>query len=294
MRLARIFGTDIRLNIFFLLLFGVYWYYGLLAQALIAFGLVFLHELGHVVVAVGYGIKIPEIELLPFGGVARMDGNLELNPTIETYVALAGPLTNGFLTLTGYLLHKFGMGNQQWLPFFIQCNITLGLFNLIPAFPLDGGRILRAFAARKYGLKTATEQSVAISKALGFTAVGLGAWLIFSRGPAYFNWLVIAGFLIYAAVKEQGSAMYIFMKFLTRKKEELLREGLLLARQVVALETMRLKDVVKYFVPRKYHLVVVVGRDQRIKGTVTEGEVIENLMQGGLETPVGALLQMKK
>lgn len=294
MRLARVFGTDIRLNMFFLLLFGFYWYYGLLAQALIAFGVVFVHEMGHVVVAVGYGIKIPEIELLPFGGVARMDGNLELNPTIETYVALAGPLTNGFLTLTGCLLHKFGMGNQQWLPFFIQCNITLGLFNLIPAFPLDGGRILRAFAARKYGLKTATEQSVAISKALGFTAVGLGTWLIFSRGPAYFNWLVIAGFLIYAAVKEQGSAMYIFMKFLTRKKEELLREGLLLARQVVALETMRLKEVVKYFVPRKYHLVVVVGRDQRIKGTVTEGEVIENLMQGGLETPVGALLQMKK
>jgi stage IV sporulation protein FB len=294
MRLVRIFGTDIRLNIFFLLLFVVYWYYGLLTHALVVFGVVFLHEMGHVVVGAGYGIKIPEIELLPFGGVARMDGNLELNPTIETYVALAGPLTNGFLTLGGYILHKFGMGNQQWLPFFIQCNITLGLFNLIPAFPLDGGRILRALASRKYGLKTATEHSVNLSKAIGFMAAGLGAWLLYFRGAAYFNWLVIAGFLIYAAVKEQGTAMFLFMKFLTRKKEELLREGLLLARQVVALETLRLKEVVKYFVPRKYHLVVVVGRDQRIKGTVTEAEVIEKLMQGGLETPVGALLQTKK
>jgi len=294
MKLVRIFGTDIRLNIFFLLLFGVYWYYGLLAQALIVFGVVFLHELGHVVVAVGYGIKISEIELLPFGGVARIDGNLELNPTIETYVALAGPLTNGFLTLTGYFLHKFGIGNQQWLPFFIQCNITLGVFNLIPAFPLDGGRIFRAFTSRKYGLKTATEQSVNLAKALGFLVAGLGAWMFYLRGGSYFNWLVIAGFLIYAAVKEQKTVMYLFMKFLTRKKEELFSEGLLLARQVVALDTLRLKEVVKYFVPRKYHLVVIVGRDQRIKGTVTEGEVIEKLMQGGLETPVGALLQTKK
>lgn len=294
MRLIRIFGTDIRVNIFFLLLFSIYWYYGLLAQAMIVFGVVFLHEMGHVVVAAGYGIKIPEIELLPFGGVARMDGNLELNPTIETYVALAGPLTNGFLILAGYILHQFGMGNQQWLPFFIQCNITLGLFNLLPAFPLDGGRILRAFASRKYGLKTATEQSVNLSKALGIMAAGLGVWLVCFRGSAYFNWLVMAGFIIYAAVKERGSAMYIFIKFLTRKKEELLREGLLLARQVVALDTLRLKEVVKYFVPRKYHLVVVVGRDQRIKGTVTEGEVIEKLMQGELETPIGALLETKK
>ncbi len=282
MRLVRIFGTDIRLNIFFLLLFGFYWYFDLLAQALIVFGVVFLHELGHVVVAAGYGMKIPEVELLPFGGVARLEGNLELNPTVETYVALAGPLTNGFLTLVGYILLKFGMGNQQWLPFFIQCNVTLAFFNLLPAFPLDGGRILRAFAARKYGLKTATERSVNLSKVLGLIAAGWGAWL------------VIAGFLIYAAVKEKGNAMLLFMKFLTRKKEELLGEGLLLARQVVALDTLRLKEVVKYFVPRKYHLVVVVGRDQRIKGTVTEGEVIEKLLQGGLETPVGALLQTKK
>lgn len=294
MKLVRIFGTDIRLNIFFLLLFGFYWYFDLLAQALIVFGVVFLHELGHVVVAAGYGIKIPEVELLPFGGVARLEGNLELNPTIETYVAIAGPLTNGFLILAGYILLKFGIGNQQWLPFFIQCNVTLAFFNLLPAFPLDGGRILRAFAARKYGLKTATEHSINLSKVLGLIAAGLGAWLFWARGGAYFNWLVIAGFLIYAAVKEKGNAMLLFMKFLTRKKEELLGEGLLLARQVVALDTLRLKEVVKYFVPRKYHLVVVVGRDQRIKGTVTEGEVIEELLQGGLETPVGALLQTKK
>jgi len=118
--------------------------------------------------------------------------------------------------------------------------------------------------------------------------------MFYLRGGSYFNWLVIAGFLIYAAVKEQKTVMYLFMKFLTRKKEELFSEGLLLARQVVALDTLRLKEVVKYFVPRKYHLVVIVGRDQRIKGTVTEGEVIEKLMQGGLETPVGALLQTKK
>jgi len=88
--------------------------------------------------------------------------------------------------------------------------------------------------------------------------------------------------------------MFIFMKFLTRKKEELLREGILLVRQVAALESSRLKDVVKNFVPRKYHLVVVVGKDHLVKGTFTEGEIIDEMIRRGPETPLGLIAGKKK
>ncbi|MHB9093632.1 MAG: M50 family metallopeptidase [Eubacteriales bacterium] len=294
MRLLRIFGVDIRLNIFFMLLFIIYWYFGVFDQALVIFCVVFLHEMGHVVVAVGYGIKVREVELLPFGGVAKVEDSIELDPVIETYMALGGPLTNGFLALAGWILNMYGMGNQRWLPFFIQCNLMLGIFNLLPALPLDGGRIFRAFKALRVGLKKATEQSVALSKWVGLVMAGLGIWSLGTGGGKYLNLLVLAVFLVYSAAKEKGSAMYIFMKFLARKKEELFREGVLLARQVVALESSHIKDVVKYFVPRKYHLVVIVGRDQRVKGTLTEGEIIEEMLEGGLETPVGMLVQRKK
>jgi stage IV sporulation protein FB len=86
MKLLNIFGVDLRLNLLFLVLFVLYWYLGVLAQAVIVFCSVFLHEIGHVLVAMGYGIKIKEIELLPFGGVAKVEGDIEINPVIETYV----------------------------------------------------------------------------------------------------------------------------------------------------------------------------------------------------------------
>ena len=294
MRLLTIFGVDLRLNIFFLLLLSLYWYFGLLGRALIVFAVVFLHEMGHVVVAAGYGMKIKEVELLPFGGVARVEGNIELDPVIEVYVALAGPLTNGFLALGGYILNSCGMGNQQWLPFFIQCNLMLGIFNLAPAIPLDGGRIFRALMSLSCGPRRATNRAVALSRMLSAALVIVGVWSVLTDGGSNLNFLVIAIFLIYSAAKEKGSAMYIFMKFLTRKKEELSRAGILLARQIVTLESSHLKDVVKYFVPKKYHFVVVIGLDQKVKGTLTEGEIIDEILGGGLETPVGVLVQRKK
>lgn len=294
MRLLNIFGIDFKLNVFFIILFVAYWYFGVLVQAMVIFTIVFLHEMGHVVVAYGYGMKVTEVELLPFGGVARIESDIELDPAIETYVALAGPLTNGFLALMGYLFGKLGMGNQQWLLFFINCNLMVGLFNLLPAFPLDGGRVFRACASCRLGLKKATDKAVRLSIWLSIVLAIAGIWSLFTTHGSNFNFLVIAIFLIYSAAKEKGSAMYLFMKFLAKKKEELFREGVLLSRQVVALETSSLKDIVKYFVPKKYHLVVVVSKDQSIKGILTEGQVIERMFGQGPETPVGMLIQQKK
>lgn len=294
MRLLTLFGVTLRLNIFFLLLFGFYWYFGVIGQALVIFSVVFLHELGHVVVALGYGLTVREVELLPFGGVAKVEGDLELNPATEILVAVAGPITNIFLALLGYSIDSLGMGDQQWLPFFINCNLTLACFNLMPAIPLDGGRIFRAVLALKIGLKKATDKAVALSRWLSILLAGAGAWSVLAGSGDYINFLVIAIFLIYFTAREKGAAMYIFMKFLARKKAELLKEGVLLIRQVAVLETAVLRDVVKYFVPKKYHLVVVIGCDHKIKGTLTEGDVIDGMMTGGSDTTAGVLLHCKK
>lgn len=293
MRILTVFGTDLRLNTYFMLLFLVYWHLGILWQALVIFCTVFLHELGHIVVAIGYGIRVREVELLPFGGVARLEGNIELDPAVETCVSLAGPITNGFLAMLGYLVNLCGMGNQKWLPFFIQCNLLLGLFNMVPAIPLDGGRLFRAALSRRTGLKRATDRAVLLSRWIGGSMALVGLWSVFRDGGEYLNFLVIAVFLLYSAAKEKGSAMYVFMKFLARKKEELVREGILLTRQLAAMETSFLKDVVKFFVPGKYHLVVVMGRDQKVRGTVTEGEIIDAMLRGGQDTRLGALVQKK-
>lgn len=291
MRLISFFGVTLRLNVFFLLLFIAYWFLGVFGQALMIFSVVFLHEMAHVIVSLGYGLRVTEVELLPFGGVAKIEGNLELNPDIECYIALAGPLTNGFLAGLGLILDRFDMGNQQWLPFFIQCNLMLGVFNLLPALPLDGGRVLRACLSLRMGIKRATEKSANLSKYISIIMALIGVWSVVLNQARNLNFLVIAGFLMYFSGREKGAAMYLFMKFLARKKEELVREGVLPSRQVVAVESAFLKDVVKFFVPKKYHIVVVVSSDHLVRGMLTEGEIINGMLGKGPDTVVGSLVK---
>ncbi len=292
MKIASVFGVDVRLNWFFLLLFFLYFWAGLLPQGLIAFGVVILHELAHVITAVGYGIKVREVELLPFGGVARMEAGLEENPVVETVVALAGPLTNGFMLLAALGAKQLGWGNPDWLPFFMHANLLVGCFNLLPALPLDGGRIYRAWLAGRIGLKDATEQAADLGKlfAIGFAGVGFFALV---HGVIDYNLFVAAVFLYYAASREKGGAMFVFLRYLARKKEVLARRGALLSRQVVTVETTPLKDLVRYFVPGKYHLVAVLDRERRLQKILTETEVIDGMLNYGWHLPVGELPERK-
>jgi len=288
MKIGSVFGVDVRLNRFFLLLFFLYFFLGVLPQGLIAFGVVIIHELAHVITAVSYGIRVREVELLPFGGVARMEAGLEENPAVETVVAVAGPLTNGVMLAAALGAKLLGWGNPEWLPFFIRANLLVGCFNLLPALPLDGGRIYRAWLAGRVGLKEATERAADLGRlfAIGFAGVGLFALV---HGMTDYNLFVVAVFLYYSASREKGGAMYVFLRYLARKKEVLARRGVLLSRQVVAVETTPLKDLVRYFVPGKYHLVAVLDCDRRVQRILTETEVIDGMLTYGWHLPVGEL-----
>jgi stage IV sporulation protein FB len=293
MKIGSVFGVDVRLNRFFLLLFFLYFLLGLMPQGLIAFGVVIIHELAHVITATGYGIKVREVELLPFGGVARIEAGLEENPATETVVALAGPLTNGIMLVAALGAKKLGWGNPEWLPFFIRANVLVGCFNLLPALPLDGGRIYRAWLAGRIGLKEATERAADLGRlfAIGFAGVGLFALV---HGKTDYNLFVAAVFLYYAASREKGSAMYLFLRYLARKKAVLARRGAMLSRQVVAVETTPLKDLVRYFVPGKYHLVTVLDHNRRVLRVLTETEVIDGMLTYGWYLSVGDLSDKKR
>ena len=159
--------------------------FGIIA-ALFLFVCVTLHELGHALVAQRFGIKVEDITLLPFGGLARLR-TIPREPKKELAIAIAGPLVNvaiflglvlgaGFLyrnetTITqDFLLDKLDEGNaESLLVYLMLANIILVLFNLIPAFPLDGGRVLRALLALKLPWKTATR--IAAGAGLGFAAL---------------------------------------------------------------------------------------------------------------------------
>lgn len=118
-----------------------------------------------------------EIELYPFGGVARLEGLLELEPQVERQIAWGGPLSNFLLVALALVVYNnryyCNLLTEDLILFFIRANLTLAFFNLFPALPLDGGRILRSLLAERYGFRKATKQAAFLGKVL---AVAVFLW----------------------------------------------------------------------------------------------------------------------
>lgn len=175
-RLGRMFGFPVEINLSFLLLLAVVLFaYGGLAGVFItciAFASVLLHELGHALVARQLGVHVAGIELSFFGGAAKM-ADLPKRADHEIAIAVAGPavslMLGGVGLGLGVALHAPLLATIGWI------NFVLAAFNLIPALPMDGGRILRAALSRRMGFVRATDIAVKVSRvaAVGFAVAGL-------------------------------------------------------------------------------------------------------------------------
>jgi Zn-dependent protease len=210
-RIGRIAGIDVFVHFTFLLLLGWvmlshYLEHRDLLEALygagfilVLFGIVVLHELGHAIAARQYGIQTRDITLLPIGGIARLE-RMPDDPRQELVVALAGPAVNVILAASIYLGLAVGEGlagvtqslrvGGGLLDQLFWINVCLALFNLLPAFPMDGGRVLRALLALRMDYVRATHVAASIGQAMAalfaFAGLFLNPFLIFI---ALFVWV---------------------------------------------------------------------------------------------------------
>jgi stage IV sporulation protein FB len=174
LRLGRIFGFPLELHpSFFLLLLlvavggwgaGGLWLLGVVLASIV------LHELGHALVARHLGVPIGGIALHFFGGAAKMLGSPR-TPGDEIAIAAAGPAVSFFLAGLGLVAARLGLGSGALVA---EVNLAVGLFNLLPALPMDGGRILRALLARRVGHYAGTRQAVAVARVLALALGALG------------------------------------------------------------------------------------------------------------------------
>lgn len=215
-------GIDIKVHLTFLLIlvWGAFNYgggagplYGIIVT-LALFALVLLHELGHSVAALGYGIPVKDITLLPIGGLARLERMPE-KPLHELVVALAGPLVNVVLAVI-LLPLVVVLATLQGVPFSLQAlmqpsllglltfllsaNVSLAVFNMIPAFPLDGGRVLRAALGFFTNYQRATQVAVTVGRIL---AVGLGLYALYN-GQILLTFIAV--FIFFVAGQEGQAA----------------------------------------------------------------------------------------
>jgi Zn-dependent protease/predicted transcriptional regulator len=192
--------------------------FGILVTLLL-FVIVVLHELGHSIVAQHYGIAVKDIVLLPIGGMAQMKSIPE-NPVQEFFIAIAGPLVNFILAGLMILVNlAFGLGGSLANPlallfgfgsisvasifnYLFIANLFLGIFNLLPAFPMDGGRILRALMATRLNYVKATDIAALIGKMM---AILLGAWGVFGGGI----FLILIAFFVFIEADQEGKMVKV-------------------------------------------------------------------------------------
>jgi Zn-dependent protease len=209
-KLGRVAGIDLYLHPTFLLLLAFAFAFegGLLAVAFVMaiFGCVVLHEYGHALTARAYGIPTHDITLYPIGGVARLE-RMPRKPGPELLVTLAGPAVNVAIAATLGAVLAFGHWMNpsgeltpfgQFVQMLMSVNVALAVFNLLPAFPMDGGRVLRAVLTPGLGRLRATEVAVAVGRvlalALPVVMMALGVFTVFH--------VILAAFVFIAAGAE--------------------------------------------------------------------------------------------
>lgn len=267
--------------------------YGLLFVSLV-FVCILLHELGHAWVATHFNLRVSNITLLPFGGLARVE-HMTASPRTEASIALAGPLVNiaiAVFLLPTLLVVGLASGHQSisdflgqhpsdpalggLLMYLVAANVLIGAFNLLPAFPLDGGRILRSILSTKLGRESATNWAVAF----GIVSALILGFFAISQADLFLA--IIAVFIIATAIGE-GRSVHIQE---TLKKLEVGRfsvwDGGGVSPEVPVALALREG-------PRD----IAVTSNGQVLGMLWSEHVSNALQNGGLERKIGELLDVE-
>jgi stage IV sporulation protein FB len=276
--LNKWFGTVYRFHPLFVLLMLCSVFIGYFIELLTLFTIVFIHELGHVSMAKGFGWRVKEVQLLPFGGVAVVEESGNIPAFEEIWVALAGPLQNAWMAASAFAMKQYGVGDPAWWDYFIQANIFIGLFNLLPIQPLDGGKILTAFLSFRLCYYKTLRYCAWLSLALSAVLVIAALLQLWSHGGIQLNLLAIGLFLIYSNWFSYRHIPYQFRRFLMNRESRAikhLKQGTL-AQPIVVGGRKEIKAVVHLFMREQYHLIFVLNERGIIQKVLTEQRMIQS------------------
>jgi len=295
--LFRVAGIEVRVHVTFLLLLAFVGFAGHATAGAsgaisgvvfvsLVFLCVLLHEFGHALAAKRYGIRTPDITLLPIGGLARLE-RMPDKPAEELVVAIAGPLVNVAIALIlapfahgPFQLFGGVAGDLDLLTSLRNVNIGLVLFNLIPAFPMDGGRVLRAFLAMRMDYARATAVAAGIGQ--GIAVVG-GMWALLNFQPM----LVLIAVFIYAGAQSEAA----FAQFKGLSKSMRVQAATITAFQTLPLQAT-LNDAIEALLSSSQHDFPVLGPAGEVRGLLTRDDLIVALRKTGADTPVAEVMRV--
>lgn len=240
------------------------------------FILILIHELGHVTAAWSYGWRVRSMELFPFGGVAKMDEWGTVSAKEEIVVALAGPFQHVFLVIVSLIYLEFGWWSEEWTRYFIQANILLALFNLLPIFPLDGGRILHSILSYFMSYRLCMEVTLYMSLLLSALMV-VGGFFVPGR-VVFLPFVVIGLFLFLSNWSMLKQKNVQFLRFLLKRHHQGV-DPLFPITRIRVREDVPLPQVIGKWYKERYHVVEVLDGKNRPIGFVPEELLLEQYFQ---------------
>ncbi|MDQ0110841.1 M50 family metallopeptidase [Paenibacillus harenae] len=257
---------------------------GYIAELLTLFLLVIVHEMGHVLMARSFGWTIREVKLLPFGGVVEVEEAGGVSAAEEAMVAIAGPLQNLWMGLAAWGFGQLGLWDADWAAYVWKANLMIGMFNLLPIHPLDGGKLMQAALSYMMNYYSMLIWSARIS--LLFSAcmiVGsLLPWLVYKNG-LQLNLLVVGLFLFMTNWTYARNRPFLFYRFLMHRGRTVAR-ALTRGEQASPLIVsggQSILSVARLFRRERYHLIYMVephGKQVKVlpEQTIVEGCLSEN------------------
>ncbi|MGM0900229.1 M50 family metallopeptidase [Mesobacillus maritimus] len=175
--------------------------------------IIFIHEMGHAAAASFFSWRIKKISLLPFGGVAEMDEHGNRSLYQETIVVSAGPIQHLWMAALAYGLFSMGVIPEYWYDRFTEFNLMVLLFNLLPVWPLDGGKLVFLLLSLRKAFPRAHVQTIFFSAAV----LAIFAISMLLIGPFTLNVIIIIGFLAFSLFYEWKQRRYVFIRFLMER-----------------------------------------------------------------------------
>jgi Zn-dependent protease/CBS domain-containing protein len=298
---GRLLGVDIRIHFTFLALLVFVWVTqsaamgaagagrGMVLVAIV-FGCVVLHEMGHALVAQRSGVAVRSIILLPIGGITLMEdlSAQNPNPTRDIRIALAGPLVNMALAaISGvFILAFLPEANLFAMPFvhpanlpraLFWSNVFIGAFNLLPAYPMDGGRVLRAYLSERMEYVRATRIAVTVGQAFAMLLIFLGVW-----NP----WLMLVGFFLFVGAQLEDRSVVFQSVLESVRMEDVMLTGF---------STLSPADTLEDALHKAVHTLqddfpVVRGMD--MVGIISKQRIVEALRRSGNGYVQGAMVRV--
>lgn len=266
----------LEIHIWTVLLFVLSYFFDFLEILVISYIITAIHETAHILTAKRCKIKTEAVEILPFGITMRIAGSNIADTSDEIKIASAGPLSNFLIAYFTY-----GFYNGDFKLYIITASIAMGIFNLLPALPLDGGRIMRAILVRKLGHIRGTSLAFSVTGIFAVLTVLCGIWIIYITG-FNFSFLLIGGFLIANLTEERKKADAVIMKDILFSRKKLAEKGSVNAGVLVADVNERARSILEKLSYDRYYLINVVDSHTHPVAVVTETEVIEKMAVYGM------------